>query len=469
MSSSSVLERFRPLFYPESIAVVGASDNPSKLGFQSLAAARSGFRGAVYPVNPGAAGEIQGLSAYRSLADVPGRLDLVVYAVPEPLVAPAVREAAARGARAGVIFAGGFREVGGKGAGRQRELVEIANAAGMQLIGPNCIGVVNTKVKLNATFAAPMSWFPAGSLSVVSQSGGVGSAVATQMADEAVGLSKFVSIGNRANVDFADMLAYLAEDDDTGVVALFVEGIDEGRGFLKAAAACAARKPVVVCSRGHTEKASRTALSHTGSAASSERVYAGALRQAGCVRVGSLEDLVCTAKAMTMAAHLGGNGCFISTHTAGPAIIIAEILERGGVRLPELEPALAAEIAAFIPEHARAGNPLDLFAHAWTDGSLYVRATDIALRQPNIHCAVAVYISSMGAGPAFPLAEYAEVARRHGKPVFLCLIAPGMAMQELAAAQQAGVVTFNTPEKAGHALVGLTRWVQGRRPAGVGA
>ncbi len=465
--TDSPLEGLRPLFYPRSIAVVGASNNPFKLGFQSLLAVKSaGFEGPIYPINPHADEPIQELTAYPSLADIPGQVDLVVYAIPDTLVLPAVREAAAKGARAGVIFAGGFREVGAGGVKLQEELVAVAGSAGMKLIGPNCIGMLNARGKVNATFAAPLSWLPSGGFSMVSQSGGVGTSVLSLMADELVGASKFVSIGNRANVEFADLLDYLAEDDDTAVVGLFMEGVDDARRFLEAARRCAAKKPVVICSAGYSEKAARTSLSHTGSVASSEFIYTGAFRQAGLIHATSVQDLVCTGKALEMAGHLGGNGVFINTHTAGPAIVIADILEKAGVRIPALSADVRDSIASFIPTHAHSDNPLDMFAHAWTDGSLYLRSADLALAQDDIHCAVAIFASGMGAGPAFPAAEYAEIGRKHGKPVFLCLLGPTGLNQEMATAQAEGVCVYNTPEKLAHSLAHLTQWAvsRGERP-----
>ncbi len=463
MAADSPLEGLRPLFYPRSIAVVGASNNPFKLGFQSLLAVKSaGFEGPIYPINPHSEEPIQELEAYPSLKDIPGQVDLVVYAIPDTMVLPAVHEAAAKGARGGVIFAGGFREAGPEGVKLQEELVAVADSVNMRLIGPNCIGMLNARGKVNATFAAPLSWLPSGGFSMVSQSGGVGTAVLSLMADELVGASKFVSIGNRANVEFADLLEYLAEDPDTNVVGLFMEGVDDARRFLTAARRCARVKPVVICSAGYTEKAARTSLSHTGSVASSESVYKGAFHQAGIIRTSGVQDLVCTGKALEMAGHLGGNGVFMATHTAGPAIVIAEILEKAGVRIPSLSPEVSASIASFIPTHAHPENPLDMFAHAWTDTSLYLRSTDVALAQEDIHCAVAVFASGMGAGPAFPAAEYAGIGRKHGKPVFLCLMGPTALNQEMAAAQTAGVCAYNTPEKLAQALAHLTHWAQAR-------
>lgn len=467
--NSDILEAYRPLFYPRSIAVVGASDNPFKLGFHSLlAVTTAGFPGDVFPVNPNAGAEVQGLPACRSIDELPEGIDLFIYAIPDEKVIPAVRESVARGGRAGVIFAGGFRETGPEGAARQRELVRAADSGGMKLIGPNCIGVLNTRARLNATFAAPLGYLEPGGVSVVSQSGGVGSCVVSGLTDELVNMGKFISIGNRANVEFADLVEYLSMDPDTSVICLFVEGLDDARDFLERSRDASGRKPVIVYNTGYTEHSSRTALSHTGSVASSEAVYRGAFRQAGVLQVDSILEMVVAAKALSMGAELEGNGVFLSTHTAGPAILITDTCERAGVRFPELRGEIARRIGEFLPPHATPGNPLDMFAFAWTDTSLYLKATDLALQQEDIHCAVAIFQSGMGSGITFPAKEYAALGQKHGKPVFLCLTAPAIFASEMTDAQSEGVVTFNRAEKMASALIALTRWhslSRGRTPA----
>jgi acyl-CoA synthetase (NDP forming) len=465
--SSEILERYRPLFHPRSIAVIGATDNAFKLGFHALAAVTAaGFAGEVYPVNPKAGDTIKGIRAYRSISELPRDVDLFVYAIPDRQVVSSVREAVNMGGKAGVIFAGGFRETGLEGTRLQEELVGIADSGGMKLIGPNCIGIVNKHAALNATFASPLAWFPQGNISVVSQSGGMGNSILNELMDEQAGISKFISIGNRANVEFADMVEYLAEDPDTGVICLFIEGLDDGATFLDKARRASRRKPVLVYNRGFTASSSKTALSHTGSVASSEAVYSGAFRQAGLLQVHSSQEMACTAKALSMGAELGGNGIFISTHSAGPVVAISDICERAGMRFPPLDAETARAIAAFIPEHAAAANPLDMFAFAWTDTSLYLRSADLALAQDNIDCAVAVFVTGGGSGPVFPSREYAEIGARHGKPVFLCLITPCALIQEIADAQGAGVITASSPEKMGRILVNLARLSASRERGG---
>ncbi len=252
MDNTEILAKYRPLFYPRSVAVVGASTNPFKLGFHALRAVTSaGFDGEVYAVNPNAGEEIQGVRSFPRIADLPGEVDLFIYAVPDRLVVPAVREAVEKGGRAGVVFAGGFREAGPGGVKLQEALIEAAARGDMKIIGPNCIGVVNTHARLNATFAVPLGQVGQGGISVVSQSGGVGMCILSHLFDEKVGLGKFVSIGNRANVEFADMIEYLAVDPDTSVICLFIEGIDDARDFLMRARKYSELKPIIAYNRGY--------------------------------------------------------------------------------------------------------------------------------------------------------------------------------------------------------------------------
>jgi acyl-CoA synthetase (NDP forming) len=253
---------------------------------------------------------------------------------------------------------------------------------------------------------------------------------------------------------------YLSADPDTSVICLFVEGFDDARDFLERARRASGSKPVIACNLGYTEHSSRTALSHTGSVASSEAVYRGAFAQAGILQADDLAQMAVAAKALSMGGALDGNGVFLSTHTAGPAIVITDFCERRGVRFPELRPETAERITEFLPPHASPTNPLDMFAFAWTDTSLYLKATDLALQQDDIHCAVAVFQSGMGSGITFPAREYAEIGRKHGKPVFVCLSAPAFFAQEMADIQSEGVVAFNRAEKAASALVALTRHYQ---------
>jgi len=456
------------LFYPRNVAVVGASGNPMKLGFHSLAATVSGgLAGKVFAVSPRLAGrEVMGVPGYGAIADLPEDAQVFVFSIPHKKIPDALSDAAEKGARAAVIFAGGFREIGADGARLQEELRETADRLGIVIVGPNCVGCLNTVHGLNATFAAPLSQTKKGRVSVASQSGGTGSAILTTMMDNNVGVAKFISVGNRVNLDFPRLVTYLGDDDDTDVICLFVEGMDDGRAFLEAARMVTPKKPVLVYQAGFTETTRRLAASHTGSMSASEDIYRAAYRQAGILFVGDYEELVDTAKALESLPPITGPGFAIFTHTAGPALICAQHIEGAGGVLPDFTDEHKELIKTFAPPLTVPTNPLDMFAEAWFRTDMYTQSLDMALAQPDIHGAIACYSGGSEMGIAFPSAEYARIAKKHGKPALLCLMAPYAHRDERAAADDAGAPTFNSPHKAGRTAANLIRlWrLRGRAP-----
>ena len=456
------IETLNALFYPKNVAVVGASVNPVKLGFQALLAAKSGgLKGKVFPVNPSLKGkEVFGLTGYGSIDDIPEDAELMVFALPHDKIEGALKSAAEKGAKGVVIFAGGFREVGGEGERLQARIRESANRFGIKIIGPNCVGAANLHHGLNATFAPPFSLMKRGGVTVVSQSGGTGSAIVTLMMDNNVGVSKFVSIGNRVNLDFAELTEYLSQDDDTDVVCLFIEGMDDARAFFETAKRVSHKKPIIAYQAGFTATTRKLALSHTGSMSSSEEIYKAAYRQAGVLFVNDIEEMVDTAKAVSMLPPIAGPGVALFTHTAGPALIVGQTVEEGGGIIPDYTAENKEKILEFVPQFTVPTNPLDMFAHAWFDTQLYLKSVDIALSQPDIHIACACYSSGAEVGVAFPAEEYAKIAKRHNKPAIICLMAThsGKGGEELRIADEAGAPTFNTPHKAGRTIVNLIRF-----------
>jgi acetyl-CoA synthetase (ADP-forming) len=460
-------ETLHALFYPTNVAVVGASKNPVKLGFQSLLAVKTGgLSGKIFPVSPSLKGEtVLELDGYGSIDELPEDAQLFILALPHDKIEGALVSAAKKGARGAVIFAGGFREIGGEGEATQRRIKETADRYGIKIVGPNCVGALNLPFGLNATFGAPLSHMKRGRVSLVSQSGGTGSAILTTMMDNNVGVSKFVSIGNRVNLDFQDLVEYLAEDPDTDVICLFVEGMDDGRAFLEAARRASRLKPILAYQAGFTETTRRLAVSHTGSMSASREVYQAAYRQAGVLFVSDYEELVDTAKAVSMLPPMGGAGVAIFTHTAGPALIVAQTVEEGGGVLPDFTPENKKKVLEFAPQFTVPTNPLDMFAHAWFDTGMYVKAADLALSQPDIQLACACYSSGIDMGIEFPSARFAEVAHTYGKSAVICLMAThaGSGAVELAHADDAGVPSFNSPHKAGKAIANLIRLARMRQ------
>nr|HID58061.1 hypothetical protein [Desulfobacterales bacterium] len=452
-------ENLHYLLNPRNIAIIGASRNPRKLGFHALkAVVTGGFRGKIYPVNPELNGEaLLGYKAYKDIESIPEAVDLFVFAIPATGVIGALKEAIKKKARGAVIFAGGFKEVGSEGRSLEIELRNIADAADVNIIGPNCIGMVNFHKSVNATFAWTLSDLPRGNISVISQSGGTGMAIIYQMANLGLGLGKFISVGNRVNLEFADLFEYFAEDEETDLILLFIEGIEEGRQFFERARMASKKKPILAYNAGFSRTAANAALSHTGSAASSKEIYRAAFLQSGMLLVDSIEELVDTAKALSVIPSLEG-GVVILTHSAGPSIVIADLCEEAGVSLPTFTPETQEKLLEFLPQYSKPTNPLDMFAQAWVNTDLYLKALDVIFQQEDISLAVPIYCSSMGAGLKFPAQKAVQVSKKHGKHILLCMVAPDTEKEEQQEYERGGIPTFTSLYRIGRVIANLKRY-----------
>ncbi|MBS7250374.1 MAG: CoA-binding protein [Candidatus Freyarchaeota archaeon] len=270
-----IVKEFEPVFFPKSVAIIGASRTPSKLGYQSLKALiEAEYKGKIYPINPNAE-NVGGYKSYPSILEVPDPIDLVIISLPPDGVLDAVRECAKKRVKGLVIFASGFKELDEQGAQTEKEMARICDEAGIKIIGPNTIGMMNSYCNLNASFA-PIGKLSKGDISLVSQSGGMGTTLLSYILEENLGFSKYVGVGNRANVEIADMLLYLKEDPTTKVICLFIEGLDKAREFLQAATEVAKEKAVIVYKVGKTEVSNKAAFSHTGSLAGTYQLYKAA-------------------------------------------------------------------------------------------------------------------------------------------------------------------------------------------------
>ncbi|MFC1858520.1 CoA-binding protein, partial [Thermodesulfobacteriota bacterium] len=414
-------ETLDSLFHPENVAVVGASANPGKLGHMCISSVTSGgFQGKIFTVNPSSAGgHIMGAPCYAAIDDLPEAVQLFIFAIPHNRIEDALIAAARKGAKGAVVFAGGFKETGAEGEDLQNRIRYVADTHGIKIIGPNCAGTLNPHHGLNATFIFPGFKFKKGGVAVVSQSGGTSGAILNSMIDSNVGLSKLVSIGNRVNLDFAEMIDYLGDDPATRVICLFIEGIDAARNFFETAKKVSRKKPILAYQAGFAASSKVLALSHTGSMSESEDVYRSALAQAGVLLLNDIEEMVDTAKGLSMCEPIEGSGAAILTHSAGPAIIISDTVESGGGRVADFSTENKRLLLEFIPRFSNPINPLDMFAHAHLDTTLYLKSLDVALSQPDIHIACACYIPNMGEEYRFPAREYADIAHKHHKPAIL--------------------------------------------------
>ncbi|MCX7429067.1 MAG: CoA-binding protein [Planctomycetia bacterium] len=330
------------LLKPDTVAVIGASRSPGKVGHEVLAnLINSGFQGTIVPVNP-TADNVLDLPCFPTLKAYGKPVDLSVIAVPRAAVRQAVDESLAAGAGAVCVITAGFKEVGEEGAKLEREIAKVCTAHHARLLGPNCLGLINTHHRMNASFAKQTP--RQGGISVISQSGALCTAILDWAAERQIGLSKLISIGNKADLDECDLVAALAADEETHVIVAYLESIASGKEFIQTAAAAAAIKPVVVLKAGTSAAGAKAASSHTGSLAGADIAYGAAFRRSGILRAATFESLFDNATALEMQPLPKGNRVAIITNAGGPGIMAADAVENSGMRVAELNVATAAAL-----------------------------------------------------------------------------------------------------------------------------
>ncbi|MFZ1057611.1 MAG: acetate--CoA ligase family protein [Candidatus Rokuibacteriota bacterium] len=446
------------LFTPRTVAILGVSRNPAKLGHRLLKNVLDyGFAGPVFPVNP--SGEpILGLPTVTKVADLPPDIDLALVSLPGAEVLSAVKGLAARRVKVAVILSSGFGEVDAEGRQLQAELSAAAAESGMRLVGPNCMGVYSNPGRLNGTYFWDLPRM-AGGISVVSQSGAYGGLIIRHLGSLGLGLSKFLSIGNQVDLEIADLLDDLAADPETTLIAAFIESVRDGRRFVEAARRATRRKPVVVLKGGRTEAGRRAAGSHTGALAGTFEVYKAAFRAAGavaCVETEEFFDVI-----QCLAAHgrksPKGRGVAIVTVSGGPSVIAADTAEAVGLTVPALPPSVRQRLGKLLPSFAALGNPVDLTPQV--DPARIAEAARAVLSQAEIAGAVAINVG-------LDLPEFAggliEASRSAGKPLVACAVdVPGVAEKFKAA----GVPLYSTPERAVRAYRAMIHAGQERESA----
>ena len=461
------------LLAPRSIAVIGASRHPGTIGyeiFRNLLA--FGFEGPVYPVNSSAdsgsgPASVAGVRAYPTLLDVPDAVDLAVIVVPAAAVPGVVRECAEKHVRGLVIISAGFAEVGSGGKAAERDLVATARRNGMRVIGPNCLGVVSTApgVRMNATFAPEPP--VAGNVAFLSQSGGLGIELMSQAASLGIGISDFVSVGNKADVSGNDLLQYWAGDARTDVILMYLESFGNPRKFARLARRIARTKPIVVVKSGRSAAGSRAASSHTAALATPDVAVDALFRQAGVIRVDTLDQLFATAMLLAHQPVPAGRRVAIVSNAGGPGILAADACAGAGLEVPELRAATQDSLRALVARDASVRNPIDLVAGATAEQ--FEHALRIALEDDGIDALLAIFVPPLvtrAADVARAIASAAEVAGE--KPVVACFLGRAGVPPELRGDDRHRTIpSFAFPEAAAHALgrvAGLADWR--RRPVG---
>jgi len=362
------------LLTPKSVAVIGASRSPGKVGHELVAnLIDSKFEGPIVPINPSAS-NVLGLRCYPDLATYGQPVDLCLIAVPTPAVKAAVEASINAGARAVVVITAGFKEVGAAGAALEKEIAGLCRSRGVSLLGPNCLGLINTHHKLNASFAKQMP-IPGG-ISFLSQSGALCTAILDWAAGRHLGLAKLVSIGNKADVNETDLLDAFAADDRTRVIVGYLESIVSGDAFMKSAEAAATRKPVIIFKAGVTQAGVKAASSHTGSLAGADIAYWAAFKRSGIIRAETFEAMFDYATAFAMQPLPKGNRVAIITNAGGPGIMAADAAEQAGMKVSALAGSTATALRDKLPAAASVGNPIDVLGDA--DPQRYVMAVNAA-------------------------------------------------------------------------------------------
>jgi acetyl coenzyme A synthetase (ADP forming)-like protein len=402
------------LFEPEVVAVVGASRERGKIGAEIFHNLADGYRGRLVPVNPKAA-EILGRPCYPRITDVPGPVDLAVIAIPTEHVAAAVDDCVAKGVAGVVVITAGFSEAGEEGRRREAALIEKVRAAGIRLVGPNCMGLVNTdpRVHLNATFGPVYP--PEGRVALSSQSGALGLALLDYASRLNLGISTFVSIGNKADVSGNDLIQYWAEDPRTDVILLYLESFGNPVRFSQIARRVARKKPIVAVKSGRSRAGSRAATSHTGALAESDQVVDALLRQAGVIRTGTLEELFDVAMLLAHQPFPRGRRVGILTNAGGPGILAADACEAQGLELPALSPKAVRALREFLPAAASVGNPVDMLASAPPEH--YRKAEKILLAEESLDSLLTIFIPPIAANADAVAAAIVEGAAGARKPV----------------------------------------------------
>ncbi|NIM95168.1 MAG: CoA-binding protein [Anaerolineales bacterium] len=442
-------------FNPNSVAVIGASSNPSKLGHAVVKnLIEGGFLGderQIYPINL-KSDEILGLKAYPNILDVPGQIDLAVIVIPYPAVPEVIQLCGEKGIPAAIIISAGFREAGMEGLEREQEVIEIAKNYGIRLIGPNCLGVIDTFTPLNASFSAGMP--PSGPMAFMSQSGALGTAILDWAQAGRLGLSKFVSLGNKADVNEIDLLREWKDDATSNVILCYIEGLPDGEAFIRVAREVTREKPVIAIKSGVTQSGARAVTSHTGSLAGSEQAYQSAFHQAGVLRAESLEELFNYARGFGYLPSLKGDQIAIITNAGGPGILATDALERADLRLARFEPEYIQSLVSFLPDAASAANPIDVLGDARADR--YRFALEKVIEGPSVD-GVMVIVTPQAMTEIRETAEVvAKIATRTDKPIVACFMGEAQIEAGVEILERNNIPNYPYPEQAAKVLRALS-------------
>jgi acetyl-CoA synthetase (ADP-forming) len=449
-------EAMEALFKPSAVAVIGASDNPGKLGSHVMRSLKDGgYPGRIYPVNPGK-NEIMGIKTYPSLLQIPESVDLSIIVLPAEQVPKTVIECGEKGVKGIVLITAGFKEIEDqRGEALQSETTKLSNQFGIKVIGPNTFGVVNLHLPINASFTPEFSWVAKGGISLVSQSGGMSHLMAFLSMRSNTGFSKIIGLGNRCNVDFGEMVDYLIEDRDTKVIAMYMEGMDHPRRLMQVAERTKGEKAIVSYKVGRSSTGDKASQFHTGSLAGKHEIYEGAFRQAGILTVQSSEELLDAAKALALSSLPEGSSIAVLSGQAGPGMSACDVCEIEGLSIPPFSNETQKRVESLLPPLAIRTNPVDM-GPAWYDSAAIKGIVQAVLEDRNIDALLLCIMFASANRASVGILSDLLLQRKWNKTVICCISSPiGIWDEEIKRLEESGIPNYPTPERAAKALANL--------------
>ncbi len=446
------------IFNATSIAIVGASREKEKVGHAVLENLLKKFNGKIYPVNPKAR-RISGLECYKSVKDIPGKVELAVIVVPNKIVPYVLEECGIKKIKNAIVISAGFKEAGVEGAKLERQCVEIAHKHGVRIVGPNCLGIINTSNNLNASFASQTP--KRGCIAFMSQSGALCTAILDWAALEDVGFSKFVSLGNKADLAENDFMRVFSDDEETRVILAYLEGLKDGVGFMKLARRTTKQKPVIVLKSGRTTAGAKAVASHTGSLAGSDNAFTAAFKQTGVIRVDSGEELFDYAIAFSTQPLPKDDRVAIVTNAGGPGIMATDACERSNLRLSSFTPRTIRKLRSNLPVASNIYNPVDVLGDATS--KRYALALETVLKDRNVDGVIVALTPQAMTDINNVAEEVVRASRKTNKPI-LCSFMGGIDVASgIGVLKKNGVPNYQYPEKAAKTMRAMVEYRLARK------
>ena len=450
------MKNLNKIFKPDSVAVIGASDTPGKVGYIIVSNMISGgYEGKIYPVNP-KGGEIQGLKAYKNIKDIPDKVDLVIMSIPAVFVNESVKDCGEAGVENMVVITAGFKEIGEEGAKLEAELTALGEKYGINIIGPNSLGTTDSHTPLNSSFAQMMP--PAGNIAFISQSGAMMVAILDWSLTSGIGFSKVISLGNKAGVTEIELMEYLADDPETAVVICSLESITDDPDFVNTLRETASKKPIIVLKSGSSSAGAAAASSHTGALAGSDIAFDTAFRQSGIIRVETMADLFDLGLAFSKAPLPTGPNVAIITNAGGGGVVTVDAMEKAGLELVQFDEETKDKLRECIPDEGSANNPIDVLGDAPV--IRYKESLDIVLEDPQVDSLIIMVCPTASADPNGIADVILEAGKKFEKPIVVVNMGGPTFENANSLLRDNNIPTYVFPETAVKALEAMTRYAK---------